>query len=79
MAALTGMPCRVSTSPAWLQVVLAIKDSGCGIPSDKLDAIFEPFNQVGGWGQAGQPLTSASVGTALHGPCASCQLAGTEG
>jgi signal transduction histidine kinase len=27
-------------------VVIRITDSGCGIPADKLEAIFEPFVQV---------------------------------
>ena len=40
-------------------VALDVTDTGCGIPADKLDAVFEPFVQVG------RSLTSAPEGAGL--------------
>ncbi|MFT3800948.1 MAG: ATP-binding protein [Burkholderiaceae bacterium] len=37
---------RVADGRAWLDI--AIRDSGIGIPADKIDAIFEPFVQAEG-------------------------------
>ena len=41
------------------RVTLDVTDTGCGIPADKLDAVFEPFVQVHGG------LTRAHEGTGL--------------
>jgi PAS domain S-box-containing protein len=41
------------------QVFISVRDTGPGIPADKLDAIFEPFVQLG------RSLTSAHEGTGL--------------
>jgi PAS domain S-box-containing protein len=40
-------------------VLLAVRDTGIGIPADQIDAIFEPFVQVG------RTLTSMQEGTGL--------------
>ncbi|HEX6965630.1 MAG TPA: ATP-binding protein [Gemmatimonadaceae bacterium] len=40
-------------------ICLAVTDTGCGIPSDKLDAIFDPFVQVN------RKLTHTTEGTGL--------------
>jgi PAS domain S-box-containing protein len=40
-------------------VVLVVRDTGVGIPADKLEAIFEPFVQLG------RSLSSGHVGTGL--------------
>jgi signal transduction histidine kinase len=40
-------------------VLLAVRDTGVGIPADKLESIFEPFVQVG------RSLTSTREGTGL--------------
>jgi PAS domain S-box-containing protein len=47
--------CRTSGG----RVVVAVRDTGVGIPADKLDAIFEPFVQVG------RSLASPTEGTGL--------------
>ena len=36
----------VSVEPGTERLVLAVSDTGAGIPSDKLDAVFEPFRQA---------------------------------
>ncbi|HKV50980.1 MAG TPA: PAS domain S-box protein [Gemmatimonadaceae bacterium] len=41
------------------RVALHVADTGCGIPADQLDAVFEPFVQVG------RTLTSAPEGAGL--------------
>jgi signal transduction histidine kinase len=41
------------------RVVLIVRDTGSGIPADKLDAVFEPFVQVG------RTLTSTREGAGL--------------
>ncbi len=41
------------------QVVVAVKDTGIGIPPDKLSVIFDPFVQLG------RTLTTTSEGTGL--------------
>ena len=41
------------------KVVVVVRDTGCGIPEDKRDTIFEPFVQVG------RSLTSTREGTGL--------------
>jgi PAS domain S-box-containing protein len=41
------------------QIVLRVADTGCGIPADQLEAVFEPFVQVG------RTLTSAPEGAGL--------------
>ncbi|HEX2722494.1 MAG TPA: PAS domain-containing sensor histidine kinase [Gemmatimonadaceae bacterium] len=41
------------------RVVIAVSDTGPGVPPDKLDAIFEPFVQIG------RNLTSLNEGTGL--------------
>jgi signal transduction histidine kinase len=41
------------------QVVIEVRDTGRGIPPDKLEAIFEPFVQVG------RSLTQTGEGTGL--------------
>jgi PAS domain S-box-containing protein len=38
-----SIACRVSGDYA----IIAVRDTGCGIPSEQLDAIFEPFVQLG--------------------------------
>jgi signal transduction histidine kinase len=49
------MSCEVRRN----RVVLTVLDTGSGIPKDKLDAIFEPFVQVG------RTLTSSREGAGL--------------
>ena len=41
------------------RIALHVADTGCGIPADQLDAVFEPFVQVG------RTLTSAPEGAGL--------------
>jgi len=41
------------------QIALRVADTGCGIPADQLEAVFEPFIQVG------RTLTSAPEGAGL--------------
>ena len=41
------------------RVAVTVRDTGCGIPEDKLEAIFEPFVQVG------RTLTTTSEGAGL--------------
>ena len=41
------------------RVAVAVEDTGCGIPADQLDAIFEPFVQVG------RSLTTTREGAGL--------------
>ena len=41
------------------QIALRVADTGCGIPADQLEAVFEPFVQVG------RTLTSAPEGAGL--------------
>jgi len=40
-------------------IAVVVRDTGCGIPDDRLDAIFEPFMQVG------RSLTMPGEGTGL--------------
>jgi two-component system cell cycle sensor histidine kinase PleC len=52
--------------------MLSIRDTGCGIPSDQLPVIFQPFEQVGShYGKAnggtGLGLTLVRSLTDLHG------------
>jgi len=41
------------------RVVLTVRDTGSGIPDDRLDAIFEPFVQIG------RTLTNTREGAGL--------------
>jgi signal transduction histidine kinase len=41
------------------RAMITVKDTGCGIPEDKLESVFEPFVQVG------RSLTSNKEGTGL--------------
>ena len=41
------------------RVAVVVRDTGCGIPGEHLDAIFEPFMQVG------RSLTATREGTGL--------------
>ena len=45
-------------------VQIAVSDTGCGIPGDKLEAIFEKFGQADE--AAGIPLVERGVGLGLH-------------
>ena len=63
---------RVEHDPASDAVVLSVKDTGIGIPSDQHSAIFEEFSQVEG------PLQKRTKGTGLGLPLCRrlCQLLG---
>jgi len=47
--------CGLTPDRAWM----AVRDTGCGIPRDKLESVFEPFVQLG------RSLTTAHEGTGL--------------
>jgi signal transduction histidine kinase len=47
--------CGLAGDRAWMTV----RDTGCGIPADKLESVFEPFVQLG------RSLTTAHEGTGL--------------
>jgi signal transduction histidine kinase len=51
--------CRLAEGGA--QVEIAVRDTGCGIPEDKLEAIFEPFVQ----GDTGLSRTAEGLGLGL--------------
>ncbi|HEX6534684.1 MAG TPA: PAS domain-containing sensor histidine kinase [Gemmatimonadaceae bacterium] len=55
----SGGRITVSCGAAGGSAVISVKDTGPGIPSDKLEAIFEPFVQLG------RSLTSRHEGTGL--------------
>jgi PAS domain S-box-containing protein len=55
----TGGEIRISCDIVNDVVVLTVQDTGCGIPGDKLDDIFEPFVQVG------RTLSSSREGAGL--------------
>lgn len=50
---------RITTELTADKIILHIQDTGAGIPADKLEAVFEPFFQVGA------PRAGASRGTGL--------------
>ena len=54
-----GGSVRVGCEMTETQIALTVTDTGRGIPADKLEAIFEPFVQVG------RNLTSSQEGTGL--------------
>ena len=49
----------VSCSTSLSYACLSVSDTGCGIPADKLETVFEPFVQLG------RSLTTAHEGTGL--------------
>src|SRR5687767_7126916 len=55
----SGGKITLSCQPRRNRVILTVLDTGSGIPKDKLDAIFEPFVQVG------RTLTSSREGAGL--------------
>jgi signal transduction histidine kinase len=54
-----GGEIRVACTVTGPDVSIVVSDTGCGIPADRLDAIFEPFVQIG------RELTSTQEGTGL--------------
>jgi len=54
---------RISTAPVGEDIAIEIEDTGCGIPPDKLDAIFTPFYTTKPL--VGNQRTSEPTGTGL--------------
>ena len=50
---------RISAEPIDDRIEIHVTDSGIGVPADKMEAIFEPFVQLGG------NLTRVAEGTGL--------------
>jgi PAS domain S-box-containing protein len=53
----------ISLRVAGAEVVLSVKDSGCGIPADELPRLFERFHRVEG--ARGRSLEGSGIGLAL--------------
>ena len=56
-----GGTVQIAAAPTMDKVCLRVKDSGIGIPADKLDVVFEPFVQV----QSSKTRTSRGTGLGL--------------
>ena len=66
MATRSSTPSRVSSKSAEIVdadgLLLTVEDSGCGIPTDKLDRIFDEYYQVD---QSGTQRTGVGLGLAI--------------
>jgi two-component system cell cycle sensor histidine kinase PleC len=72
----------VELKPTRAGVVLAVKDTGCGIPASQIDRVFEPFEQVDNRytranGGTGLGLTLVRALAELHG--GKCTVESEEG
>jgi PAS domain S-box-containing protein len=58
-----GGTVRVNVAPDGSRVRVEVCDTGCGIPADKLDAIFDPFVQVDR--RLNRPIEGTGLGLAI--------------
>lgn len=47
-------------------VVISVKDNGCGIPADELERVWGPFHQVYGHNQRGAGRSGDGLGLGLY-------------